>query len=152
MNEKRDPRGQGDRGELSAALWFGARGAGVFIPMFHCRDYDLIADWGEGAMRVQVKTSTFFRNGRWEVGVCTSGGNRSWSGLVKKLDPQNYDYLFVLVADGRRWFVPSSQVGGGRRIRLGGPRYAAFEIDPDPTGLRPRQHPPANTLLTGPNS
>ena len=90
---KRDPRGQGDQGEWSAMLWFGERGS-VFLPLFHCRDFDLIADWGEGLARVQVKTSTMFRKGRWEVSVCTSGGNQSWNGVIKRLDPSCYDYLF----------------------------------------------------------
>ncbi len=53
---KRNPRGQGDKGELSAALWFGERGASVFIPLFHSNPHvDLIADWGEGPKRIQVK-------------------------------------------------------------------------------------------------
>ena len=117
-------------------LWFGTRGAGVFLPVFHSRDFDLIADWGDGLKRVQVKTSACYRNKRWSVAVCTRGGNRSWNGLVKRLDPQNYDLLFVLVADGRRWLIPAAKVGGGCGINLGGPKYAAFEIDPDPNGLQ----------------
>jgi hypothetical protein len=150
MNEKRDPRGQGDLGERSAMLWFGARGAGVFMPVFHCRDFDLVADWGEGLVRVQVKTSTFRRDGRWEVAVCTRGGNRSWNGLVKRLDSTLYDMLFVLVADGRRWLIPSSAVGGGCSIRLGGPRYAEFEIDRDPVGMSELY--PAESPINAPTS
>jgi hypothetical protein len=69
------------------------------------------------------------------------GGNQSWNGLVKKLDPVAYDYLFVLVGDGRRWFIPSADVGGGCCICLGGPRYAAYEIEPDPIGLRLAEAP-----------
>jgi hypothetical protein len=125
-----NPRLQGDLGERSAMLWFGAHGAGVFIPVFHCRDYDLIADLGGAISRVQVKTTTIFRKGRWEVTVCTRGGNQSWNGLVKRLEASHYDHLFVLVGDGRRWFVPAEEVGGGCGIRLGGPRYAAYEIEP----------------------
>jgi PD-(D/E)XK endonuclease len=133
---RRDPRRQGDLGELSAIRWLVEHGADVFLPMSHCRDYDLIADFGQGLVRVQAKTSTQFRKGRWSVTVCTRGGNRSWNGLVKRLDPENYDYLFVLVGEGRRWFIPSKVVGGGSGISLGGPRYAEFEIDRDPAGLR----------------
>jgi len=122
---KRDPRGQGDMGERSAMLWFGARGAAVFMPVFHSPDFDLIADWGTGLVRVQVKTSNCFVNGRWHVTLCTRGGNRSWSGLVKYLDPSRYDSLFVLVGDGRRWFIPAVEVGGRSGVHVGGPRYAA---------------------------
>ena len=90
-------------------LWYGGRGAAVFMPVFHSPDFDLIADWGTGLVRVQVKTSSVFVKARWYVVVCTRGGNRSWSGLVKYLDPSRYDYLFVLVGDGRRWFIPAQK-------------------------------------------
>jgi hypothetical protein len=130
-----NPRLQGDLGERSAMLWFGAQGAAVFIPVFHSRDFDLVVDRGEGLARVQVKTGTHFRNNRWEVAVCTRGGNQSWNGLVKRLDPAAYDYLFVLVGDGRCWLIPAAEVGGGCAIMVGGPRYSAYEIDPDPVGL-----------------
>jgi hypothetical protein len=111
-------------------LWFGAMGAAVFMPCFHSPDFDLVVDWGEGLLRVQVKTSAFVRRGRWEISVCTHGGNQSWNRLVKRLDPSRYDYLFVLVGDGRRWFIPSGVVDGGRAICLGGPKYAEFEVEP----------------------
>ena len=57
------------------------------------------------------------------------GGNRSWSGVVKRFNASRCDWLFVLVGDGRRWFIPSGDVGGGTRVTLGGPKYAAFEIE-----------------------
>jgi hypothetical protein len=69
------------------------------MPVFHSPDFDLVADFGAGLLRVQVKTSTVFRNGRWEIALATRGGNRSWSGLVEYLDPSRYDFLFVLVGD-----------------------------------------------------
>ena len=129
---KRDPRGQGERGEVNAALWFADRGAYVFVPVLHTpRDFDFIVDWGEGEgpQTVQVKTSTVLRKDGWNVAVCTRGGNRSWNGVAKKLDSSRYDYLFVVVADGRRWLIPAAYVDGGAGIRLGGPKYAPYEID-----------------------
>src|ERR1700744_2338014 len=96
---KRDPRGQGERGEKLAAAWFIEQGAAVLVPMLHTlRDFDFVVSWEDGSapQRIQVKTSTLFRNGRWDVAVCTRGGNRSWSGLVKRLDPSKYDALFVV--------------------------------------------------------
>ncbi len=113
-------------------VWFGTRGAAVYLPLFHSPDTDLIADWDDGGppIRVQVKTSTQRRKGRWEITVCTRGGNQSWNGVVKRLDPTRYDQLFVLVGDGRRWLIPAVAVGGGSGLRLGGPKYAGYEIDP----------------------
>jgi hypothetical protein len=91
---------------------------------------DLVTRIGGRLVGVQVKTSTVFRHGRFEVTICTRGGNRSWSGLVKHFSPERCDWLFVLVADGRRWFIPASEVEGGSGIRLGGPKYAAYEVEP----------------------
>jgi PD-(D/E)XK endonuclease len=123
------PREQGDIGELSAIVWLAGKGYPVFKPLFHSPHYDLVADLGGRLVRIEVKTSTLFRKGRWDVSVCTRGGNQSWNGLTKPLDPANCDFLFVLVRDGRRWFIPSSHFGGGRCLRLGGPKYATFEVE-----------------------
>jgi hypothetical protein len=118
--------------------------------MSHCRDFDLIAYFGEGLLRVQAKTSTQYEKGRWTVAVCTRGGNRSWNGLVKRLDPTAYDYLFVLVGDGRRWFIPSTAVCGETCIVVGGQSYAEYEIDRDPVGLRELY--PAEAPIDAPSS
>jgi hypothetical protein len=64
-----------------------------------------------------------------EVVMATRGGNRSWSGVVKHFTAHRADFVFVHVADGRRWFIPSTAIGGGTGIRLGGPKYAEFEVE-----------------------
>jgi hypothetical protein len=124
------PREQGDHGERAALYWLAAQGAQVSIPFGHSPHYDLIAELGGRLLRVQVKTCACRQQGRWCVTVCTRGGNQSWSGLVKKLDLNRFDYLFVLVADGRQWFIPADRVEGGRAILLGGPKYADYEVEP----------------------
>jgi PD-(D/E)XK nuclease superfamily protein len=87
MDVKRDPRGQGDQGERSAMLWFGERGAAVFMPVFHSPDYDLIADWGEGVARIQVKTSGCLSKGAGTSpsarGVATAAGAGSSSTSIQ---------------------------------------------------------------------
>ena len=108
------------------------------VPIGHSPDYDLVADFGAGLIRIQCKTSSVFGNGRWDVTTCTRGGNQSWNGMVKRLESARYDQLFVLVADGRRWLIPSDRVEGGCGVRLGGPKYQAFEIETGrPLGTRP---------------
>lgn len=57
------------------------------------------------------------------------GGNQSWNGLVKRFDPVRCDRLFVLVADGRRWFIPADSIDAGSGLCLGGPKYAEFEVE-----------------------
>ena len=51
-------RRQGDLGELSAMQWLGSQGYGVWIPIGHSPDCDLIAeDDEERLLRAQVKTT-----------------------------------------------------------------------------------------------
>jgi hypothetical protein len=57
-------------------------------------------------------------------------GNQSWNGIVKRFSAVRCDGLFVLVADGRRWFIPATAVDGGSGILLGGPKYAEYEVEP----------------------
>jgi hypothetical protein len=130
-------RRQGDLGELSAMEWFESKGAGIYFPIGHSPHSDFIAEFDDDLARVQVKTCIAFRLQRWQVTICTRGGNQSWSGLVKHFDPARCDYLFVVVGDGRRWCIPSKAIACGRGIALGGPKYREFEVEsgrplPDP--------------------
>jgi hypothetical protein len=129
MEKTWTPRNQGNLGELSAIEWFGYHADGLYQPLFEDSDCDFIAIFGTSVVRVQVKTSTCWRNNRWEVTLSTRGGNQSWSGLVKLLDPSRCDAVFVHVGDGRRWFIPASALGGGSGIVLGGPKYAEHEVE-----------------------
>jgi PD-(D/E)XK endonuclease len=123
------PRSQGDLGEFSAIEWLGMHGYDVCAPLGHTRDADLVADDGTELIRVRVKTTTLHRNRRWGVTLCTRGGNRSWNGLVKRFSASRCDRLFVLVTDGRRWFIPAAAVGGGTGIMLGGSKYPEFDVE-----------------------
>ena len=123
------PRQQGDFGEMSAAYWLASRGATLALPFGTNPHWDLVAELDGRVLRVQVKTSRCFRVGRWQISVATRGGNKSWSGLTKLLDPTRFDYLFVLVADGRRCFIPAERIEAVSGLRLGGPKYAEFEVE-----------------------
>jgi hypothetical protein len=123
------PREQGDFGELSAMHWLASRGARVAIPVGNNRHWDLIAELDARVLRVQVKSSRRFQLGRWQISVATRGGNQSWNGVAKRLDPSRFDYLFVLVADGRQWFIPAARIEAVSALRVGGPKYAEFEVE-----------------------
>jgi hypothetical protein len=124
------PRRQGDLGELSAMEWLGLQGYSIYVPFGHSPNVDLIAEDDEQLLRVQVKTSTLYRDRRWKVTICTRGGNRSWNGLVKRFSATRCDALFVLVGDGRQWFIPAEAVDATSGLCLGGPKYARFEVEP----------------------
>src|SRR3954451_14744103 len=133
------PRLQGDFGELSAAMWLTSQGAKVSKPIGHCPDYDLVADFGEQLIRVEVKTCTRRYNGRWQTQLCTHGGNQSWTGTVKLFDAHRCDFVFVHVGDGRRWYLPTEALAAGRAVSLGGEKSAGSGVHggppiPDQTG------------------
>jgi hypothetical protein len=111
--------------------WLGSQGYAVYYPIGHSPDCDLIADDGEALLRVQVKTSRLWeRHRRWAVTLCTRGGNQSWNGMVKLFSASRCDCLFVLVADGRCWFIPAVAIAARTKMVLGGPKYAEFEVSP----------------------
>ncbi len=100
------------------------------VPLGHSPDFDLVVEANGRLLRIQVKTST-------QVAATPDGhrrgpgggGNQSWSGVARKLDPARFDYLFVLTGDGRRWFIPSTAVEAQTAISLGGSKYSEFEIE-----------------------
>ena len=105
---------QGDLGEASAIEWL------VFVRLSRLASRGPLRRTATsspgstaGLPGVQVKTSRRLFNGRFQVMVCTKGGNQSWNGVVKRFSATRCDWLFVLVANGRRWFIPASEVGGG---------------------------------------
>ena len=140
------PRVQGDLGEASAIEWLTGQGAFVSKPLFHCPDYDLVADMAGRLVRVEVKTSSRGRRGgRWEVALCTRGGNQSWTGITKRFDPARCDYLFVHVGDGRRWSIPAVRIESAHGLVAGAPKFREFEIEAGPP-LPPR------TMNEGPST
>src|SRR5215213_7161171 len=70
-------RRQGDLGQLSAMEWFASKGAGIYFPVGHSPHCDFIAEFGDRLARVQVKSCTAYRFDRWQVTICTRGGNQS---------------------------------------------------------------------------
>ena len=124
------PREQGDLGEAAAIAWLVKSGARVSVPLLNSPDYDLIAEVEGTLLRVQVKTCARQHHSGYEVQLATYGGNQSWNRALKFFDHSRCDALFVLIADGRRWFLPSIAVDGRRGIVLGGKKYAEYEVDP----------------------
>ena len=141
-----NPREQGDLGERAAAVWLLRQGYATAYPFGHRAVWDLLTEIDHKIHKVQVKTTTVFRRGRWSLQLSTRGGNQSWNGTVKRLDASRCDYLFALVGDGRQWFIPATALDGGSRILLSGPKYAEFEVDQGPPIPRPTVPKPISRI------
>ena len=133
--------------------WLASKGAAIWVPFTHSPDVDLMAELDGNLIKIQVKTSTYRGSkgagDRWQVSIATNGGNRSWTGLAKRFDPRVVDYLFVLVGDGRRWFIPASHVEGSRGLTLGGEKYSEYEVEAG-TALEGLVHPETNRIESSP--
>jgi hypothetical protein len=133
--------------------WLASKHAVVWVPFTHSPHVDLMAELDGRLVKIQVKTSTYHgskrENDRWQISIATNGGNRSWTGLAKRFDPRHVDYLFVLVGDGRRWFIPAHHVEGSRGLTLGGAKYSEYEVERG-TALEGLIYPKANRIVASP--
>jgi hypothetical protein len=128
-------RRQGDLGEVAALDWLLRRGAHVFVPVGQSPNCDLVAEVDGCLLRIQVKTSR--RRGRngiggYQVQLATRGGNRSWGGVSKLFDTSRCDYVFIVVGDGRRWFIPAAEIQAKHAIVVGGAAWWRFEVEAGP--------------------
>jgi len=128
---RKHPREQGDIGEAAAIYWLTLVGARVFLPIGHSPDVDLVAIFDDRIVGVQVKTSTRRVGNLFVVDLCTHGGNQSWNGVVKTFEAARWDFLFVLTADKRQWFIPSGAITARRALSVGGPKWREFTVGSD---------------------
>jgi hypothetical protein len=104
MNRKQ----QGDIGVGQAVAHYMSLGYVVCFPMTDSARYDLVVDDGNSLLRIQVKTSKYKKpSGSYEVKLATSGGNQSWSGVVKKISKDECDKVFVYTLDGDKYEFPA---------------------------------------------
>lgn len=122
-------RQQGDLGEASALEWLLSIGAHVFVPFGHSPNCDLVAEVDDCLLRIQVKTSRRRIGKSYTVQLATRGGNQSWSGVSKLFDTSRFDYVLVVVADGRRWFIPAAEISAKHSIAVGGASWSRFEVE-----------------------
>lgn len=120
---------QGDVGLGAAIAHLTQMGYTVCIPLTDSQDYDLVVEIDGKLLRVQVKTSTNkITSGAYAVGLRVLGGNQSWSGVSKLFDPTKVDALFILLDNGKRYFIPSDKIVGTSTISVGGTKYHEYEV------------------------
>jgi hypothetical protein len=75
-----DTQATGRGGRVVSDQWLFSAGADVYVPLCTSPDVDLIADFGNRVDRVQVKTSTCWRNGRWNVTLALAAATGAGTG------------------------------------------------------------------------
>lgn len=110
---------QGNIGETIAMCYYGLLGYSVSKPIFEHSHYDLIVDDGDTLMRVQVKTSSYkSKYGKYQVALKTTGGNKSGNGIVKKINSNKVDVIFVYTMDGNLYEIPAIDVHNMGAVNL----------------------------------
>jgi hypothetical protein len=123
-----NPREQGAIGLGAAISWFLSQGYHVSVPVAEIQRYDLVVGDDDGLKRVEVKTTTHKKRGKYVVVIRTCGGNQSWNGIVKKFDPDEVELLFVLTDDGSQYVIPTEHVQARTMLTLG-PQVERFRVN-----------------------
>jgi hypothetical protein len=98
---------QGDWGLGVAIAYFVTEGYHVLIPLTDSQDYDLVIDRDGVLQKVQVKTTTFKApSGNYSVSLTIKGGNSKRNFIHKVNKDLDYDVLFVVTGEGKRYFMP----------------------------------------------
>ncbi len=97
---------KGSANELKAALWYLNNSWNVFFPVVPQGPVDFIADVDGCLERVQVKTATWNRSGKYEYLQCRTRLTNKY----KNASPSDlYDTLFI-VHDNEAWNIPAQLV------------------------------------------
>jgi hypothetical protein len=119
---------QGDIGEARAIYEYTKLGYVICAPLCDSAKYDLIIEKDGTMRRVQVKTSSQAREGGFIIELSTCGGNQSRNSRTPRLRG-DYDELFVLLSDERRWMIPAEKLEDVKySIKVGNTKWREFEI------------------------
>ena len=97
---------QGNIGLGEAIRYFTSKRMTVSLPLNDSQDYDLVVEDCDGNLKkVQVKITNYKHRRYFTVNLKVSGGN-SKKNYVHKINTEiNYDWLFVLCANGDEYII-----------------------------------------------
>lgn len=98
----------------------------VSIPLNDSQRYDLVVDEDGQLFKIQVKYTAAQRHGAWVATLKTCGGNKTRS-TVKRFDPLECDFLFIVCGDGSRYLLPSEVVKTTSSLSLG-KKYSQYQV------------------------
>ncbi len=124
LKDKENSRKQGDVGLGAAIGWFTEQGYTTCVPLTDSQKYDLVVEIDEDLKKIQVKTCSYKRGSSYELMLKTCGGNKSGSKMYL-FDNKLIDYLFILVEDGTRYFIPAQDIKATHGMVLGN-KYSKY--------------------------
>jgi len=122
-----NPRKQGNAGLGIAIAYLSRIGVEVAIPLTDTQRYDLIIVHDEGMERVQVKTTTVKQGRNYYARLTTIGGNHTQV-KVRKFEPTDYEWLFVVCGDATAYMIPTQAITARTGLVLGR-RYEHYRLE-----------------------
>lgn len=112
-------KAQGNIGVAQAIAHYSTKGFEVLVPLGDNTKYDLVVDEGRSLLKVQVKTTQYFRKGSYIVSLRTNGGNRSGSSKVSYINAVDTDFIFIyVVPTGEKYIFPVIELEGKAHVSL----------------------------------
>jgi hypothetical protein len=124
---RRNPNVQGDVGLADAISFFTREGYSVCVPLTDSQKFDLVVV-KDVPQLVQVKTATCKnQRGNFVVDLRVRGGNRTQEDKCAFREEGDYDLLYVLTEDNRRYLVPVGKMEARSNFALS-PAYDKFIV------------------------
>lgn len=111
MFEAKTTARQGCIGLAYAIAYYTKCGYAVSIPLIDDQPYDLLIEIEGVVSKIQVKTTSIFVSGSFQVQLKSSRGNKT-ENIIKKFDTTKVDRLFALTSNGKCYDIPSSYLVG----------------------------------------
>lgn len=125
MNSK----AQGNVGVAMAVAYYTSQGLEVALPFGdNCR-YDLLVERDRKFVRVQCKTSTCLRDGKFQVNMKTHSSRKAdGTTKISYLSKDEIDEVFIWCADGSLYILPPEKFHGHGNFTTG-PRNSKYKVN-----------------------
>lgn len=122
------PKEKGDLAAAHAITYFMTNGYEVCLPIGDKRPYDLVVEQEGKLFRVQVKYAGYYKDAkRHKAALRTMGGNQTFY-TAKKYGDDDFDLLFVFVANSRKFLIPWSELKNRNSVSVESSKFASYEV------------------------
>ena len=120
-----------DKGDIAVAgaiSYFMFNGYEVCLPIGDKKPYDLVVEKDGALYRVQIKYAGFYTGvGKHKAALRTMGGNQSYYN-AKKYEKNDFELLFVYVANGRKFLLPWDQIINTNSLSIEASKFSKYEV------------------------
>ncbi len=117
-------------GITTAIQYFTEQGYTVLMPLVDANKYDLVLELDGKFSRVQVKTSSYEAKNTtsscYNVILESRGG--AGGKIRTALSQDDFDILFVLTDDKRRWVIPMEKITATTALTVGSKKFSEYEV------------------------